>query len=332
MDLFTRSNDALKVTLLVAPESSLMSLASVLDVMRGANRMAQCKLFDWQLITLHDQAAPLTCGLRIPPDVVLNNRLQGDVLIVLGGFNHDLYFDKPLLRQLKSLIPRFRWVGGIESGSWILARLGLLNGRKATTHWEDLEDFALKYPQIQVMPDRFVIDGNTFTSGGASPSFDFMLYLIRCRYGQQLALAVASIFIYDAVHTSNDAQPLVSLGLLETQEPRVAKAIRLMEDHLEDRLSIPQIAQHLALSVRMLEYLFREQLNHTPAQYYLHLRLQNARRLVTDTRLPIQEIALRTGFSSLASLSRSFRDAYQFSPTHYRRRFKQGLGNKPETT
>lgn len=326
MELFTRSTESLNITLVLAPDSSLMSLASVLDVMRGANRMAQRPLFHWQIVTPHNQAARLTCGLAIQPDTALDAKLQGDVLILIAGFNHEQHFDKPLLRQLKKILPRFAWIGGVESGSWALARLGLLNGRKATTHWEDLEDFALKHPSIQVMPDRFVIDGNTFTSGGASPSFDFMLHLIRCRYGQQLALEVASIFIYDAVHTSHDAQPLVSLGLLETQEPRVAKAIRLMGEHLEDPLSISQIAQHLGLSVRMLEYIFREQLNHTPAQYYLHLRLHSARRLVTDTRLPIQEIALRTGFSSLAGLSRCFRTAYQLSPAHYRRRFKQHAG------
>lgn len=323
MSLFTRSNDALKITLVLASDSSLMSLASVLDVMRGANRMAQRQLFEWQIVTPNNQAAHLTCGLAIQPDAPLNKQLQGDVLILLAGFNHQQHFDKTILRQLQKIIPRFRWIGGIESGSWALARLGLLDGHKATTHWEDLEDFALKHPSIEVMPDRFVMDGNTFTSGGASPSFDFMLHLIRCRYGQQLALEVSSIFIYDAVHTGNDAQPLVSLGLLETQEPRIAKAIRLMEEHLDDPLSIKQIAQHLALSLRMLEYLFREQLNHTPAQYYLHLRLQNARRLVTDTGLPIQEIALRTGFNSLGSLSRCFREAYQLSPTQYRRSFKQ---------
>lgn len=332
MDLFARSQSPLNITLLLAPDSSLMSLASVLDVMRGANRMAQDQLFTWQIVTSHNQAARLTCGLSIQPDAPLTQELQGDLLMILAGFHHAQHFNQALLRQLKKITPRFPWVGGIESGSWALARLGLLDGRKATTHWEDLEDFALKHPAIQVMPDRFVIDAPTFTSGGASPSFDLMLYLIRSRYGQQLALEVASIFIYDPIHTRYDAQSLVSLGLLETQEPRVAKAIRRMAEHLEDPLSIRQIAQDLSLSVRMLEYLFQEQLNSTPAQYYLHLRLHSARRLVTDTRLPIQEIALRTGFSSLAALSRCFRAAYQFSPAHYRHRFKQGLGNKTETS
>lgn len=302
-----------------------MSLACVLDVMRGANRLAQSKLFDWQLYTPNNQAATLTCGLNIQPDAPLDTQIQGDLLLIIAGFNNEQHYHKNLLRQLHKLMPRFRLIGGIEAGSWVLARMGLLANKKATTHWEDLEDFALRYPNVQVMPDRYVLDGNIFTTGGASPSFDFMLHLIKSRYGQQLALEVASIFIYDTVHTGNDAQPLVSLGLLAQQEPRVAEAIRVMTEHLEEPLSLGQIAEQLPLSLRMLEYLFREHLRCSPAQYYLHLRLQNARRLVTDTHLPIQEIALRTGFSSLASLSRCFREAYQFSPAHYRRRFRQEL-------
>lgn len=324
MNLFTRSTEPLKITLLVASESSLMSLACVLDVMRGTNRLAQTKLFDWQIYTPNNQTAVLTCGIGIQPDAPLTPQLQGDLLLIIAGFNSEQHYDKSLLRQLHGLISRFRLIGGIEAGSWVLARMGLLANKKATTHWEDLEDFALRYPNIQVMPDRYVLDGNIFTTGGASPSFDFMLQLIRSRYGQQLALEVASIFIYDTVHTGHDAQPLVSLGLLTQQEPRIAAAIRVMSEHLDDPLSMGQLATQLQLSLRMLEYLFREHLHCSPTQYYLHLRLQSARRLVIDTHLPIQEIALRTGFSSLASLSRSFRAAYQFSPAHYRCRFKQG--------
>lgn len=318
MHLFTRSTEPLKITL-------LMSLACVLDVMRGTNRLAQTKLFDWQIYTPNNQTAVLTCGIGIQPDAPLTPQLQGDLLLIIAGFNSEQHYDKSLLRQLHSLISRFRLIGGIEAGSWVLARMGLLANKKATTHWEDLEDFALRYPNVQVMPDRYVLDGNIFTTGGASPSFDFMLQLIRSRYGQQLALEVASIFIYDTVHTGHDAQPLVSLGLLTQQEPRIAAAIRVMSEHLDDPLSMGQLATQLQLSLRMLEYLFREHLHCSPTQYYLHLRLQSARRLVIDTHLSIQEIALRTGFSSLASLSRSFRAAYQFSPAHYRRRFKQGM-------
>lgn len=325
MNLFARSTQPLKIALIVSSEASLMCLACVLDVMRGANRLAQTKLFDWQIYTPNNQAALLTCGLSIQPDAALTAQAQGDVLLIIAGFNNEQHYDKTVLRLLNKLVTRFRLLGGIEAGSWVLARMGLLANKQATTHWEDLEDFALRYPTVQVIPHRYVVAGNVFTTGGASPSFDFMLHLIRCRYGQQLAIEVASIFIYDTVHTGHDAQPLVSLGLLAQQEPRVAKAIRVMGEHIDDPLSIGQVAEQLSLSQRMLEYLFREHLRCSPAQYYLHLRLQSARRLVTDTHLPIQDIAVRTGFSSLASLSRCFREAYQFSPAHYRRRFRQEL-------
>ena len=107
--------------------------------------------------------------------------------------------------------------------------------------------------------------------------------------------------------------------MLEAHEPRVAAAIHVMEQHIDDTLSIGQIAQQIELSVRMLEYLFQQTLNQTPAAYYRRLRLQLARRMVVDTRLKLQEIAIRTGFNSLSSFSRIFRKYYQESPVQCRR-------------
>ena len=112
---------------------------------------------------------------------------------------------------------RFDAVGGIEAGSWILARCGLLDNKNATTHWEDQEEFSLRFPRVKLKPDRFVIDDAVFTTGGASPTFDFMLHLIRTRYGYPLALEVSSAFIYDSSHSATDTQPLVSLGLVENR-------------------------------------------------------------------------------------------------------------------
>ncbi|MCP3690312.1 MAG: helix-turn-helix domain-containing protein, partial [Gammaproteobacteria bacterium] len=151
------------------------------------------------------------------------------------------------------------------------------------------------------------------------PTFDFMLYLIRTRYGYPLALEVSSAFIYEGVHSATDTQPLVSLGMLENHEPRVAAAIQIMEQHIDETITIAEIAHQLGLSVRMLEYLFAQTLNLSPAAYYRRLRLQTARRLVVDTRLRLQEIAIRTGFNSLSSFSRLFRQYYQQSPGQCRR-------------
>jgi len=306
------------VTLLVLPESSMMSLASALDPMRAANRIADRRLFDWRIATLNGKSARLTCDLVIEPDTALDGNLHGDVLIVIASFNQQHHAGPAHLKLLKRLARNFSVVGGIEAGSWILARSGLLKGKSATTHWEDLEEFANRYPALDIRPDRFVIDGKVFTTGGASPTFDFMLYLIRRRYGYPLAMEVSSVFIYDGVHSATDTQPLVSLGMLENSEPRVAAAIHVMEQHIDDTLSIVQVAVQVDLSVRMLEYLFKQTLDLSPAAYYRRLRLQTARRMVVDARLKLQEIAVRTGFNSLSSFSRLFRNAYRQSPRECR--------------
>ena len=319
MNIYAPSTETLRVTLLVLPESSMMSLASVLDPMRAANRIADCALFEWRIATLNGEPARLTCDLSIDPDTQLENELRGDALMVIASFNQQHHAGPTHLRRIKRVARNFRAVGGIEAGSWILARSGLLEGRSATTHWEDFEEFTNRFPGIQVRPERFVIDGKVFTTGGASPTFDFMLYLIRMRYGYPLAMEVSGVFIYDGAHSATDTQPLVALGKLETDEPRVAAAIHVMERHIDDTLSIAQVAAQVELSVRMLEYLFKRTLDLSPAAYYRRLRLQIARRMVVDTRLELQEIALRTGFNSLSAFSRLFRGHYRQSPGDCRR-------------
>ncbi len=292
----------------------MMSFASVLDTMRAANRIVGRELFEWKIATLNGKPARLTCDLKVEPDTRLEPGMRGDVLIVIASFNQQQHVGPAHLKLIKRLARDFAAVGGIEAGSWILARCGLLENRSATTHREDMEEFGARFSSIDLKPDRFVIDGNLFTTGGASPTFDFMLYLIRTRYGYPLAMEVSSVFIYDSAQSAADMQPLVSLGMLQTREPRVAAAIHVMEQHIDDTLTIPQVAAQVDLSVRMLEYLFRRVLNLSPAAYYRRLRLQIARRLVIDTRLRLQEIAIRTGFNSLPAFSRLFSQYYRQSP------------------
>lgn len=297
-----------------------MSLASTLDTMRAANRIASRTLFEWQIVTLDGDPVTLTCGIPVAAQSKLAEAKVGDVLFVIAGFNQDKHVDSEQLKLIKKSVRDFNSVAGIEAGSWLLARCGLLNGKAATTHWEDQEEFALQFPGINLKADRFVIDGAVCTTGGASPTFDFMLYLIRTRYGYPLALEVSSAFIYDGVHSATDTQPLVSLGMLENREPRVAKAIQIMEKHIDETISMSELAEQMNLSLRMLEYLFVQTLNLSPGAYYRRLRLQTARRMVIDTRLRLQEIAIRTGFNSLSSFSRLFKKYYQQSPGECRRK------------
>ncbi len=309
----------LAVTLLLLPDSSMMSLASTLDPLRAANRVARRPLFSWRIVTPDGAPATLTCGVPVPAEGRLERDLEGDALIVVAGFNQERHVDKDALARLRAAARRFRALGGVEAGTWLLARAGLLDGHAATTHWEDLEDFAARFPEVNLVPDRFVVDGRVFTAGGASPSFDLMLHLIRRRFGYPLALEVASVFIYDEAHAATDAQPLISLGRLAGHEPRIAAAIRLMEQHLDGPLTTAAIARRLKISVRTLEQLFKQALGMGPGSYYLRLRLQAARRLLLDTRLSMQVIAVRCGFGSHSAFSRIFRQHFAMSPSAYRR-------------
>ena len=320
MSIFTSSESTLQVTILVLPESSMLVLASMIDPMRAANRLSERQCFTWKIVTTDGLPVECTCGLQITPDEKLESINDGNLLFVVSGFKQFEYISSDEIALIRRFSSKFDAMGGVDTGAWLLGKAGLLDGKSATTHWEDLEDFADYFRQTKVRPDRFVIDKGVITIGGASPTFDFMLHLIRSRIGYPAALEVASVFVYDETHFSTDAQPLVSLGLLNDFEPRVTKAIRIMESNLDEPISVTSVAKRLNISSRRLENLFQLHLQTTPGAYYLNLRLLRGRKYVTDTLLPMQEIAIRTGFNSLSSFSRSFKKSYHNSPSIYRQK------------
>lgn len=317
--IFAAEREALTVTVLVLSGASIMCVASTIDPLRAANRVAGERHFDWRIVSVDSEPALTTSGLPIAVEGALDARDRPDVLMIVGGFGTRDLGSPALNAAIRRIARSTRAVGGIEAGTWLLGHVGLLEGRKATTHWEDMEDFAAAFPGTDVRPDRYVIDGPVFTSGGASPTFDLMLHLVRSRLGMAVALDVASVFIYDQTRAATDAQPLVSLGRLDGYDPRLAQAIRLMEAHVDRPLTVSAIARRAGVTARTLELIFRKSIGETPGAYYLRLRLNAARRLVLDTALPMADIAARTGFSSASSFSRAFSSGFGRSPAALRR-------------
>ncbi|MTH65650.1 GlxA family transcriptional regulator [Paracoccus shanxieyensis] len=317
--LFLPSDQPLRATILVLPDASLMSLAATLDPLRAANRTAGAQPYRWSVVSADGRPVTTSCGLPVQVDGAFQPQHDCDLLIVVAAFNVMRHATPAILSAVRQGARRARLTGGVEAGSWVLAMAGLLDRRKATTHWEDLEDFAARFPQVRVIPDRWVVDGPVFTTGGAAPALDFMLALIRARQGFGAALNVASLYVYEEVRLPSDAQPLVSLGRAGRLEQRLATAIRIMEEHLDSPLPIAAIAERVGCSTRTLEGLFREIVETSPAAYYQSLRLQAARRLITDTDLGMADVAVRTGFASIASLSRAFRRRFGHPPSAARR-------------
>ncbi len=323
MTIFAPSEAPLKVDLWLLPEVSLLSLAAVMEPMRGANRVAGRALFDWRLLSPDGAPSESSSGLPLAVSGAANAETDADAVIALASFEVQAHGDA-LSAPLRRVARRGLALGGVEAGSWLLARAGLLSGKRATTHWEDLEAFADAHPEVDVRPDRYVVDGRIFTTGGASPALDMMLHLVRARYGYAIALNVASLFIYDQAHQGDDPQPQVSLGRLGWREPRLREAVALMEAHLDDPTPISALARQIGCSERRLGELFQSRLNTAPYAYYLTLRLNAGRRLAIDSALSMAEIADATGFGSASAFARAFRGRFGESPTAARARADRG--------
>lgn len=301
------------IDLLVLADFTLMGLAAILEPLRAANRSAAQELYRWRLLS--PQGAPVSSSgqVVVSVDGVFEADERRDALVVVASFNVQQH-SKSVLGRLRRTARRGTALGALDAGSWTLALAGLLDGRRATTHWEDLEVFAATFPKIDVLPNRYVIDGPRFTTGGATPALDMMLDLIGAQHGLSLAHQVANAFIYDHQHPATEPQRIVSVGRLAAHQPQLAAVIRLMEERITQPLPIAALARRVGLSPRALEHKFRDHLSMTPQGYYLDLRLDAARRMVQQSALQISAIADTCGFGSGSAFARAFRARFGESP------------------
>jgi transcriptional regulator GlxA family with amidase domain len=307
----------IRVDLLVLPGSSMMTLASTAEPLRAANRQAGRMVFDWRFVSIDGAAPETSSGIAWPVSGRLDPATRCDIFALVAGFGAARLTDRKLIALVYRAARNASLVLGIESGAWLLARAGLLDEQRAATHWEDFEDFAAAFPHVDLRPDRYVIDGRYITTSGASPSFDMTVDLIGTILGRPLALDVASSFVHDDLKAASDPQVNVIVGD-SRDDPRLVRAVRIMETHIDAPLSIAAIARRVSMSARGLEQLFARQMGETPGAYFLALRLRAARRLVNDTRLSVTDIASRTGFSSQPAFSRAFRRQFGLSPSQSR--------------
>lgn len=316
--IFAPDPAPLSVGILVMADTNALSLAAAVDPMRAANRRAGRELFSWQFLSSEGTSVPLTAGFDVATEP-LDDRAQRDLLMIVAGFRLVEQATPVLLARLRRLAPRLRAMVGIDGGSWFMALAGLLDGHAATVHWEDLETFADRFPRVDVRRDRYVVSGPMVTTGGAAPCLDMMLDLIRARYGAELALRVAGTFLYEPVHGPAVPQQAVPAARLARADPALGAAIAIMERAVEDPPTVAAIAARVGMSSRRLEMLFATHLGTSPARFFRDLRLDEARRMVTDTRLPMHQIALRTGFAGQAAFARAFRARFAKTASAVRR-------------
>ncbi|MEM7177454.1 MAG: GlxA family transcriptional regulator [Pseudomonadota bacterium] len=312
--MFDPDPTELEIEVLVMPETTLILYAAIVEPLRALNRVMGRRLYRWRATSFDGAPVATASGLPIPVAGSFDPAGRHP-LLVTGSYNIHRHIDRGLIMRLVRAAQPGRMIGGAEAGAWLLGHAGLLNGHRATTHWEDLDTFATRFPDIDVVSRRFVRDATRLTTAGSIPTLDLMLELISRRQGDARALDVARLLNH--APGGRALAPGGSGAVL--RDPQVARAAALMDQHLDDPLPIGTIARHAGLSPRQLQSRFNAALGTGPQAHYLGLRLGEARRLLIETRMPVLEIAAATGFASPAGFARAYRRLNGESPTGTRR-------------
>lgn len=308
-----------RVGILMIPGFSMMAFASAIEPLRAANRLARRDLYEWVLLSPDGGGVAASNGIRTVADAAIGAMPVLDMLFVCAGIEGQHFDDPETFRCLRYHAQAGGVLGGISSGPHILARAGLLNGYRCTIHWEDRPSFAEDFPNIQVTNSLYEIDRRRYTCAGGIAAMDMMLGIIAQDGGQALAVKVSDQFIMHHIRANTDRQQSVFQQLVEAMSPRLEQVIRHMESHIEDPLSIEQLAQFAGITARQLTRLFHTHFARTPAAYYRELRLNHAKHLVAKSGMSVTQIAIASGFVSSKHFSNAYRDLFGVTPAEDRK-------------
>ena len=297
---------------------SILSFSSAIDSLRIANRMADHKIYDWTLIGEGGSTVHCSAGTEFNLEDDLIELGRDDTVILCGGIDVQRATTKKLLNWIRREARRGLIMGGVCTAAYSLARAGLLDGKRATIHWENQDSFAEEFEEVNLTKSVFVVDGNRLTTAGGTSSIDLMLKLIADEHGEELANAVADQMIYSSIRTDQDTQRLSVPTRIGVRHPKLSQVIQMMEANIEEPISPSILAKEVGMSTRQLERLFRRYLNRSPKRYYMELRLQKARNLLMQTDMSVINVALACGFASPSHFSKCYRAHYDTTP--YRER------------
>ena len=297
---------------------TLLSFSSALDALRIANRMSGKNLYEWIFIGENEEVVSCSAGTQFKLDNALIELHRDDTLLLCGGTQIQESTTKKLIGWLRREARRGLVMGGLCTAAYPMAKAGLLDGKKATIHWENQDSFAEEFLEVELTKTVFVCDGNRYTTAGGTSSIDLMLKIIADEHGEELANAVADQMIYSSIRTDQDTQRLSVPTRIGVRHPKLSKVIQMMEINIEEPISPSILARDVGMSTRQLERLFRRYLDRSPKRYYMELRLQKARNLLMQTDMSVINVALACGFASPSHFSKCYRAHYDTTP--YRER------------
>ena len=310
------------------PRPPMVELAAIVDTLHEANRQSGKE--HYQLVLLSEETEPLrsSAGPRILADASLAEFTEPiDTLVVLpAARGHALPGTADTVDWLRRTAPKTRRYGSTCTGAFILGAAGLLAGRRVTTHWQFADELAARHPEAIVEPDRiFIRDGEMFSSAGVTAAFDLMLALVEEDLGRETALAVAQFFVLFLKRPGGQSQFSAQLAAQFSAKEPIRDALRQIHENLRRDLSVGRLAREAGMSERNFARAFARDTNMTPAAYVELARVAAARRLLEERKLPLQRIAVASGFSTMQAMRRALVRQLGATPRQYRERFGSAL-------
>ncbi|MGH7184970.1 MAG: GlxA family transcriptional regulator [Pseudomonadota bacterium] len=299
---------------LPVPKFAMLAFTAAVEPLRAANLLSGRHLYDWRVISSDGLPVRSSNRIQLVADGAIETAGPFANVIVCGGLDGQIYDDRRVFAWLRRMARGGARIGAVSDGAYILARAGLLDGYRCTIHWQCLAGFMETFPEIQVSAELYCIDRSRFTSSGGTASMDMMLRMIEVDYGRDLAIAVAEQFMHERLRGDADRQRMPLRVRLGLSHPKILEVVALMEANLEEPLSCAELARRGGISARQMERLFRKYLQRTPRRYYLQLRLERAQRLLTQSSLPVIEVALACGFVSPSHFAKCYRDYFKPVP------------------
>lgn len=308
------------LAVIVAPSFNMSATMGFVDPFRAANYLDGKPYFKWSFFSESGGLCVASNGASIET-LALDEpeAARPDIVIVSTSWTPEKHLTEKISSALRRWNRAGATLGALDTGAFVLAQAGLLKGRQATVHYEHIDAFQELFPNIEVVENLYVLDGNRITCCGGGASVDFALQIVQGIHGSALANAAARYVFHDrlrgpaAMQQPDGSEPLGAMvpGTLKT-------AIQTMEANLEDPISIPEICKEVGVSHRQLNRLFATYIKKTPALYYRDIRLDRARGLITQTDMPIAQAAMASGFASQVHFSRSYKDRFGIPPSQDR--------------
>lgn len=311
-----------RIGFLLWPSTKALTLALAEEVLRVAQKVHPEVVYE--LLFLQAEPAP-EGAWRLPGEAWVG-RLEGCQKLFLLADEPPQAVGAALGSALKQLVRSGCVVGGLSAGVYPLAQLGLLDGYRAAVHWRWQDDFAERFPKVIVTSHLFDWDRDRLTACGGMSVLDLLLAVLARDHGAELAGAVSEELVVERIREGGERQRIPLQNRLGSSHPKLTQAVLLMEANIEEPLTTDEIAQHVCVSRRQLERIFKQYLNRVPSQYYLELRLNKARQMLMQTSKSIIQIGLSCGFSSGPHFSSAYRNFFGATPREDR---NQRRSNSP---